>query len=133
MNKYLVKENEELKNELKRQRDVFLESIEKWDKSVEWLTKKGMTNKVISFFFIRRRGSRDKFGLVPSEQVPTPSLPTLRVGSLPLTWSRVTTPSKLTLLPLLSEDYGALISFFGYYEQQLLWRTPHLRVAFLYS
>ena len=61
-----------------------------------------MTNKVISFFFIRRRGSRDKFGLVPSEQVPTPSLPTLRVGPLPLTWSRVTTPSKLTLLPLLS-------------------------------
>ena len=81
----------------------------------------GMTNKVISFFlYIRRRGSRDKFGLVPSEQVPTPSLPTLRVGPLPLTWSRVTTPSKLTLLPLLNEDYGVLISFFGYYEQQLL-------------
>ena len=35
MNKYLVKENEELKNELKRQRGVFLESIQKWDKSVE--------------------------------------------------------------------------------------------------
>ena len=42
MNKYLVKENEELKNELKRQRDVFLESIEKWDKSVERLTKKSV-------------------------------------------------------------------------------------------
>ena len=34
MNKYLAKENEELKIELKRQRGVFLESIEKWDKSV---------------------------------------------------------------------------------------------------
>lgn len=42
MNKYLVKENEEVKNELKRQRDVFLESIEKWDKSVERLTKKSV-------------------------------------------------------------------------------------------
>lgn len=42
MNKYLVKENEELKIELKRQRDVFLESIEKWDKSVERLTKKSV-------------------------------------------------------------------------------------------
>jgi hypothetical protein len=42
MNKYLVKENEELKNELKRQRGVFLESIEKWDKSVERLTKKSV-------------------------------------------------------------------------------------------
>ena len=42
MNKYLVKENEELKNELKRQRDVFLETIEKWDKSVERLTKKSV-------------------------------------------------------------------------------------------
>ena len=42
MNKYLVKENEELKNELKRQRDVFLESIKKWDKSVERITKKSV-------------------------------------------------------------------------------------------
>ena len=42
MNKYLVKENEELKNELNRQRGVFLESIEKWDKSVERLTKKSV-------------------------------------------------------------------------------------------
>lgn len=42
MNKYLVKENEELKNELKRQRGVFLESIEKWDKSVKRLTKKSV-------------------------------------------------------------------------------------------
>ena len=40
MNKYLVKENEELKIKLKRQRGVFLESIEKWDKSVERLTKR---------------------------------------------------------------------------------------------
>ena len=37
------------------------------------------------------------FGLVPSEQVPTSSLPTLRVGPLPLTRSRATTPSKHTL------------------------------------
>lgn len=29
VNKYLVKENDELKNELKRRRDVFLETIEK--------------------------------------------------------------------------------------------------------
>lgn len=42
MNKYLVKENEELKIELKRQRGVFLESIEKWDKSVERLTKQSV-------------------------------------------------------------------------------------------
>ena len=42
MNKYLVKENEELKIELKRQRGIFLESIEKWDKSVERLTKKSV-------------------------------------------------------------------------------------------
>ena len=42
MNKYLVKENEELKNELKRSREVFLESIQKWDKSVERLTKKSV-------------------------------------------------------------------------------------------
>lgn len=42
MNKYLVKENEELKKELKRCRDVFLETIEKWEDSVERLTKKGV-------------------------------------------------------------------------------------------
>jgi regulator of replication initiation timing len=42
MNKYLIKENEELKNELNRQREVFLESIEKWNKSVERLTKKSV-------------------------------------------------------------------------------------------
>lgn len=42
MNKYLVKENDELKIELIRQRGVFLESIEKWDKSVERLTKKSV-------------------------------------------------------------------------------------------
>lgn len=42
MNKYLVKENEELKIELKRQRGIFLESIEKWDKSVERLTIKSV-------------------------------------------------------------------------------------------
>lgn len=42
MNKYLVKENEELKNELKRRRDVFLETIEKWEDSVERLTKKSV-------------------------------------------------------------------------------------------
>ena len=91
----------------------------------------GMTNKVISFFLYDAAVGISLAWF--RRKVPTPSLPTLRVGPLPLTWSRVTTPSKLTLLPLLSEDYGALISFFGYYEQQLLWRTPHLRVAFLYS
>lgn len=42
MNKYLVKENEELKNELKRRRDVFLETIDKWNESVERLTKKSI-------------------------------------------------------------------------------------------
>lgn len=42
MNKYLIKENEELKKELKRCRDVFLETIEKWEDSVERLTKKGV-------------------------------------------------------------------------------------------
>ena len=42
MNKYLVKENEEQKNELKRSREVILESIQIWDKSVERLTKKSV-------------------------------------------------------------------------------------------
>ena len=42
VNKYLVKENDELKNELKRRRDVFLETIEKWEDSVERLTKKSV-------------------------------------------------------------------------------------------
>ena len=45
MNKYLVKENEELKNELKRQRDVFLESIEKWDKSMDRFHKRNNMNQ----------------------------------------------------------------------------------------
>ena len=42
MNKYLVKENEELKNELKKSREIFLETIEKWEDSVERLTKKSV-------------------------------------------------------------------------------------------
>ena len=42
MNKYLVKENDELKNELKRRRDVFLETIEKWKERVDRLTKKSV-------------------------------------------------------------------------------------------
>ena len=42
VNMYLVKENDELKNELKRRRDVFLETIEKWEDSVERLTKKSV-------------------------------------------------------------------------------------------
>lgn len=40
MNKYLVKENEELKNELKRSREIFLVTIDKWNESVERLTKR---------------------------------------------------------------------------------------------
>ena len=51
MNKYLVKENEELKNELKRRRDVFLETIEKWEDSVERLTKKSFIRH--SFFIYK--------------------------------------------------------------------------------
>ena len=42
MNKYLVKENEELKNELKKSREIFLETIDKWNESVERLTKKSV-------------------------------------------------------------------------------------------
>ncbi len=41
MNKYLVKENEELKNELKRSREIFLETIDKWNESVNRLAKTG--------------------------------------------------------------------------------------------
>ena len=40
MNKYLIKENEELKKEVKRSREVFLETIDKWNASVDRLTKK---------------------------------------------------------------------------------------------
>ena len=42
MNKYLVKENEELKNELKKSREIFLETIDKWNESVERLTQKSV-------------------------------------------------------------------------------------------
>ena len=42
MNKYLVKENEELKIELKRSREIFLETIDKWNESVDRLTKKSV-------------------------------------------------------------------------------------------
>ena len=42
MNKYLIKENEELKTEVKRSRDVFLETIDKWNASVDRLAKKGV-------------------------------------------------------------------------------------------
>ena len=42
MNKYLVKENEELKNELNRRREIFLETIDKWNESVERVTKKSV-------------------------------------------------------------------------------------------
>ena len=42
MNKYIVKENEELKNELNRRREIFLETIDKWNESVERLTKKSV-------------------------------------------------------------------------------------------
>ena len=34
MNKYLIKENEDLKKELKKGREVFLETIDKWDDTV---------------------------------------------------------------------------------------------------
>lgn len=39
MNKHFIKENEELKKELKRSRELFLETIDKWNESVERLTK----------------------------------------------------------------------------------------------
>ena len=41
--------------------------------------------------------------MAPSEQVPIPSLPRLRRGSLPLTWPRVAMPSKLMLSPPLRQ------------------------------
>ena len=49
MNKYLVKENEELKNELKKSREIFLETIDKWNESVERLTKKSVLK---TLFFV---------------------------------------------------------------------------------
>lgn len=42
MNKYLIKENEELKEEVKRGREVFLETIDKWNNTVDRLTKKSV-------------------------------------------------------------------------------------------
>ena len=42
MNKYLIKENEELKKEVKRSREIFLETIDKWNASVDRLAKKGV-------------------------------------------------------------------------------------------
>ena len=42
MNKYLIKENEELKTEVKRSREIFLETIDKWNASVNRLAKKGV-------------------------------------------------------------------------------------------
>lgn len=40
MNKYLIKENEELKKEVKKGKEIFLETIDKWNQSVDRLTKK---------------------------------------------------------------------------------------------
>lgn len=40
MNKYLIKENEELKKEVKRSREIFLETIDKWNASVDRLTNR---------------------------------------------------------------------------------------------
>ena len=42
MNKHFIKENEELKKELKRSRDLFLETIDKWNESVNRLAKQGV-------------------------------------------------------------------------------------------
>jgi hypothetical protein len=42
MNKYLIKENEELKKEVKRGKEIFLETIDKWNDSVDRLTKKSV-------------------------------------------------------------------------------------------
>ena len=42
MNKYLIKENEELKTEVKRSREILLETIDKWNASVDRLAKKGV-------------------------------------------------------------------------------------------
>ncbi len=47
MNKYLVKENEELKNELKKSREIFLETIDKWNESVNRLAKKRVLNDTL--------------------------------------------------------------------------------------
>jgi hypothetical protein len=44
MNKYLIRENEELKKEIKRSKDIFLETIDKWNTSVDRLAKKGLTD-----------------------------------------------------------------------------------------
>ena len=49
MNKHLVKENEELKNELNRRREIFLETIDMWNESVERLTKKSVLK---TLFFV---------------------------------------------------------------------------------
>ena len=40
MNKYLIKENEELKKEVKKGKEIFLETIDNWNQSVDRLTKK---------------------------------------------------------------------------------------------
>jgi len=40
MNKYLIKENEELKKEVKKGKEIFLETIDKWNKSIDRLTKR---------------------------------------------------------------------------------------------
>lgn len=42
MNKHLIKENEELKTEVKRSREVFLETIDKWNETVNRLAKRGV-------------------------------------------------------------------------------------------
>ncbi len=42
MNKYLIKENEQLKKEVKRGRENFLEAIDKWNGAVDRLTKKSV-------------------------------------------------------------------------------------------
>ena len=42
MNKYLIKENEELKKEVKKGKEIFLETIDKWNDSVDRLTKKSV-------------------------------------------------------------------------------------------
>ena len=48
-------------------------------------------------FCLYRPQRKGMSGLVPAEQVPPPSLPTLRVWPLPLTGPRVATPSRHTL------------------------------------
>ena len=39
MNKYLIKENEELKKEVKKGKEIFLETIDKWNDSVDRLRR----------------------------------------------------------------------------------------------